>query len=66
MSRISRFVMKNLMAGQKSPEAYLLGDINMDGAIDVNDVKAVNARLQPQGGLVRRRHHELRVGQSTS
>ncbi len=38
-------VLKNLMAGQKSPEAYLLGDINMDGAIDVNDVKAVNARL---------------------
>ncbi len=38
-------VMKNLMVSQKSPEAYLLGDINMDGAIDVNDVKAVNARL---------------------
>lgn len=38
-------MMKNLMVGQKSPEAYLLGDINMDGAIDVNDVKVLNARL---------------------
>jgi len=34
----------NVKVGQDSPEAYLLGDINMDGAIDVNDVKVVNAR----------------------
>jgi hypothetical protein len=36
-------VMSNLVVGQKSPEVYVLGDINMDGAIDVNDVKVVKA-----------------------
>jgi hypothetical protein len=34
-------LMNNLVAGQKSPEAYVIGDINMDGAIDVNDVKVL-------------------------
>jgi hypothetical protein len=33
----------NVKVGQDSPEAYILGDINMDGTIDLNDVKAVNA-----------------------
>jgi hypothetical protein len=36
-------MMSNLVVGQKSPEVYVLGDINMDGAIDVNDVKVVKA-----------------------
>jgi hypothetical protein len=36
-------LMNNLVTGQKSPDAYVLGDVNMDGSIDVNDVKVVNA-----------------------
>jgi len=35
-------LMNNLLVGQKSPEAYVIGDINMDGSIDVNDVIALN------------------------
>jgi hypothetical protein len=35
----------NLVAGQKSSEAYLLGDITMDGSIDVSDWTVLNARL---------------------
>ena len=37
-------LMSNLVVGQKSPEAYVIGDINMDGAIDVNDMKVLDAR----------------------
>ncbi|MBN1508479.1 MAG: S8 family serine peptidase [Sedimentisphaerales bacterium] len=38
-------LMNNLVAGQKSPEAYVIGDINMDGSIDVDDVKVLYAHL---------------------
>jgi hypothetical protein len=36
-------VLTNGMAGQTSSEAYVLGDINSNGAIDDSDVKAVEA-----------------------
>ena len=36
-------LMNNLVTGQKSPDAYVIGDINMDGAVDVNDVKVLYA-----------------------
>jgi hypothetical protein len=36
-------VLMNSMAGQRSPGAYVLGDINGSGAIDDRDVKAVEA-----------------------
>jgi hypothetical protein len=32
-------LLNNLSNSNKSPESYLLGDINTDGAIDVNDLK---------------------------
>jgi hypothetical protein len=38
-------LMDNLVAGQKSPEAYVIGDINMDGSIDVDDVKVLYSYL---------------------
>jgi hypothetical protein len=38
-------LMTNLIAGRKSSDAYLIGDINMDGTIDVNDVDVLHARL---------------------
>jgi hypothetical protein len=34
----------NMMTGQKSPDAYVLGDINSNGEIDDGDVKAVEAQ----------------------
>lgn len=36
-------LMNNVAAGQKSPDAYVFGDINMNGSIDANDVKVVSA-----------------------
>ena len=38
-------LMNNLVAGQKSPEAYVIGDINTDGSIDVDDVKVLYSHL---------------------
>ena len=32
-------LLDNWVAGIKSPESYLLGDINTDGRIDVNDLQ---------------------------
>jgi hypothetical protein len=32
-------LLDNWVAGARSPDRYLLGDINTDGAIDVNDVQ---------------------------
>jgi hypothetical protein len=34
-------MLMNLLDSGKSPESYLLGDINPNGAIDVNDLKAL-------------------------
>jgi len=34
-------MLMNLLDSGKSPESYVLGDINPDGAIDVNDLKAL-------------------------
>jgi hypothetical protein len=34
-------MLMNLLDSGKSPESYLIGDINPDGAIDVNDLKAL-------------------------
>ncbi len=34
-------MLMNLLDSSKSPESYLIGEINPDGAIDVNDLKAL-------------------------
>ncbi len=36
-----RIMLENLLESGKSSESYLIGDINPNGAIDVNDVKAL-------------------------
>jgi len=37
-------LMNNWIAGLKSPEAYLIGDVNKDGRIDVDDMQALYAK----------------------
>jgi hypothetical protein len=37
-------LMNNWIAGLKSPEAYLIGDVNQDGRIDVDDMQMLYAK----------------------
>lgn len=36
-------LMDNLIVGLKSPDAYVIGDVNTDGSIDVSDMQALRA-----------------------
>jgi hypothetical protein len=43
-----KIVMTNLVVGRKSPEAYLIGDANADGAIDLDDIRELNEHRNQQ------------------